>query len=314
MRVLIICRKKENAEFNTIVATQAMSLQGQGLDCTLWGINQGGLWGYFKAIPQLNRFIRANQFDVFHAHYALSGFVASLANAQPLVVSLMGSDIQHNIMLRMIAKFFSKIFWQSTIVKSEQMNRRFRVAGIQVIPNGVNLETFYQISKPQCQQKLGWDLTKKHLLFAANPSRREKNFELTKQAFSMLKNDNVELHYLDNVKPEDMPTWLNASDVVLLSSNWEGSPNVIKEAMACSRPIVSTNVGDVKWLFGKESGHFISTSCASDFAEKIKLALDFSLSNECTSGRNRILQLGLDDVNVSKKLVNLYEGVIRKYA
>jgi teichuronic acid biosynthesis glycosyltransferase TuaC len=312
LRALIICRKKDNAAFNTIVSAQVVSLQRQGVVCTLWGINKGGLLGYFKAIIQLKRFIRTNQFDIFHAHYSLSGFVASLAKAQPLVVSLMGSDIQHNIVLRIVTKIFSSLFWKSTIVKSQQMKRAFNVAGTHVVPNGVNLSVFYNMDKEKCQQKLGWDLTKKHLLFAANPLRKEKNFELSKQAFMTIKHQNLELHYLSDVLPVDMPVWFNASDVILLSSLWEGSPNVIKEAMACSRPIVSTNVGDVKWLFGDEPGHYICSFDAEDVTRNIRLAIDFAMKHGRTQGLQRLIELGLDAETTAKRIIALYQKVVDK--
>jgi len=39
--------------------------------------------------------------------------------------------------------------------------------------------------------------------------------------------------------------WLNASNVLLLTSLHEGSPTVVKEALACGLPVVSVDVGDV---------------------------------------------------------------------
>ena len=74
----------------------------------------------------------------------------------------------------------------------------------------------------------------------------------------------------------------------------EGSPNLVKEAMACNCPVVATDVGDIKWLFGDEPGYFISDFTSEDFSRKIKRALDFSITTGRTRGRERILELGLD--------------------
>jgi len=111
---------------------------------------------------------------------------------------------------------------------------------------------------------------------------------------------------------QKIPVYFAASHVALLTSLWEGSPNVVKEAMACNCPIVSTNVGDVKWLFGDEPGHFITGFTPEDVAEKIKLALEFSEKYGRTNGLNRIKDLGLDAETVAHKLIDLYKEIIRQ--
>ena len=75
---------------------------------------------------------------------------------------------------------------------------------------------------------------------------------------------------------KEIPVWYNAADVIILSSLWEGSPNVIKEAMACNRPIVTTDVGDIRWLLGNINGHYIASFTPEDFSKKIKQSINFS--------------------------------------
>jgi glycosyltransferase involved in cell wall biosynthesis len=103
---------------------------------------------------------------------------------------------------------------------------------------------------------------------------------------------------------------MNASDVLILSSLHEGSPNVIKEAMACNCPIVTTNVGDVKWVLDNTDGCYISSFDPKEYVEKIKLALEFSEKNGRTKGRDRIIELGLDSVTIAKKIINVYQKVL----
>lgn len=50
---------------------------------------------------------------------------------------------------------------------------------------------------------------------------------------------------------------MNAVDAILMTSKTEGSPQVIKEAMACNYPIVATDVSDIKYMLGGMSGHYI---------------------------------------------------------
>jgi teichuronic acid biosynthesis glycosyltransferase TuaC len=49
----------------------------------------------------------------------------------------------------------------------------------------------------------------------------------------------AELHHLRGIEYEQVPIWLNASDVLLVTSHHEGSPTIVKEALACNLPIVS---------------------------------------------------------------------------
>ena len=104
-----------------------------------------------------------------------------------------------------------------------------------------------------------------------------------------------------------MPVYLNAADVLLLTSKWEGSPNILKEAMACNCPIVSTDVGDVKWLLGDLEGHYLSSFDAVDFSKKIKQAFIFG---KRTCGRKRIYELGLDSENIADRIITIYNMVI----
>ena len=178
-----------------------------------------------------------------------------------------------------------------------------------VYPNGVDFEKVYPMNKVECQKHLGWDTSKKHFLFAASPLRPEKNYVLAKSAFDKLENDNYELHYLEYIPDSEMLYYYNSSDVILLTSKYEGSPNVIKEAMACNCPIVSVDVGDVKKVIGKTSGCFICSYEPKNVAEKINKALNFGKK---TNGRQRIIEMGLDADTVSKKIKKVYEIIIKK--
>src|SRR5690606_30979119 len=98
----------------------------------------------------------------------------------------------------------------------------------------------------------------------------------------------------------------------VLTSFMEGSPNVVKEAMACNCPIVATDVGDVKWVLGETEGCYIASFDPSDFAEKIKSALAFARQKGRTNGGQRITELGLDSETIAQRVLHVYKQVIAK--
>jgi glycosyltransferase involved in cell wall biosynthesis len=102
--------------------------------------------------------------------------------------------------------------------------------------------------------------------------------------------------------------YFNAASVVLLSSFHEGSPNVIKEAMACNVPIVATNVGDVKYIIGKTDGCHICSYEVDDVSKKIQLALEY---NKRTNGRKRIIELGLESKTIARRIVEVYKNHLK---
>jgi teichuronic acid biosynthesis glycosyltransferase TuaC len=310
MKVLFISSGNKGKS-SGIISAQAESLINQGLRIDSYLIRGKGLFGYLKNIRPLRNSLKKTHYDLVHAHYSYSAFAASIAGARPLVISLMGSDVKANRISRIVIRLFCFLFsWKCVIVKSEDMKQSLGMKKAHIIPNGVNCDCFKLINRAKCQQQLGWDQNKKHLLFAAIPRRIEKNFDLIKTVFKNLMNSEIELHILENVPYEKTVIWYNAADVVLLSSLWEGSPNVIKEAMACNRPIVATNVGDIAWLFGNTEGCYLTTFDPKDVADKINQALDFSNHHDCTSGRERIIELGLAEKTIAEKIICIYKKVL----
>lgn len=111
---------------------------------------------------------------------------------------------------------------------------------------------------------------------------------------------------------EDVNLLINAADCTLLTSFSEGSPQFVKEAMACNSPVVATDVGDIAWLFGNEPGHYLCGFDPEDVAEKIQAALEFSYKFGKTQGRKRIMALGLDSESVAGKILSIYQSVLKK--
>lgn len=309
IKVVFISSGNSNNDISAAVKKQGETLQQAGVDIEYFKIKGKWLPGYFRNIFMFRTFLKKNPNNIFHAHYALSAYVASMAGAKPLVVSLMGSDVHAGFYYKYLNKFFNHFFWTACIIKSERMKNASKITNSILIPNGVDMKIYHFHNKNNARGKLGLDKNKKFALFVANPARKEKNFSLSNLAIEKC-NKKVELLIVNDKTHEELNLFYNAADVLLLTSFHEGSPNVVKEAMACNCPVVSTDVGDVRWLFGDEPGYFLATFDPVDVAEKIKYAIDFRKKHSQTNGRTRIWELGLDSESIAGKLIDVYKNVL----
>lgn len=312
MKVLFVCSGNSKFGISPIVKSQAISLTKNKIIIDFFAIKGKGLKGYLKNLIKLRKYLSDNKYDVIHAHFSLSAIVASLSGAKPIIVSLMGSDIQANSVFRFVIRFFYKHIWDVTIVKSEKMKMDTGFCNSFVIPNGVNLNDFKFIDKIKAIETVNFNVNKKNIIWVSDPKRYEKNFQLADNAIGILNDENIMLNVVTGIAHDDIANYMYAADILLLTSFWEGSPNVVKEAMACNLPVVSTNVGDVEWLFGDEPGYFPTSFEAEDVAEKIKLALEYKENHKNTNGRQRIVELGLDSESVARKIISIYSTLIDK--
>jgi len=304
MKVIFISSGNNKDGISPIIKNQGESLKKENIDIEYFTIKGKGIRGYLKSIPKVREYLKNSSYDIVHAHYWLSAIVVSLAGAKPIVVSLMGDDVKAKRWFRWIIYIFHYLSWSNTIVKSKDMYQSLGIKAVNIVPNGVDIDRFRPIQKDIAQQEVGWDSKKKHILFTSNPNRVEKNFKLAKDAFIYMNDKNVELHYLKNIPNEKVPYYYNASDVIILTSLWEGSPNAIKEAMACNIPIVSTPVGDVEEVISKTDGCYLSSFDYKEFAFCIKRALEFG---KRTRGRDEIQHLKSE--LIAKKIVDIYKGI-----
>lgn len=306
MKVLFISSINRSGSVSPLIKNQRDSLTSNDIMIDYYGLKGIGILGYVKNIIPLRKHINQHQYEIIHAHYLLSGIIASLTFKKPILVSLMGSELFGNKLLLILARFFSRYIWNECIVKTMEMYEILRPIKAHVVPNGVNLRLFIPVGKSDSRKKLGWNINKKHILFAANPSRTEKNFQLTYDAFQLLDTSEIVLHTLENIPNDLMPFYYNAADIVMLTSHREGSPNVIKEAMACNRPIIATDVGDIKNVIGSTENCFVCDFDADQIAEKINYLLENNIQS--TNGRENIQHLS-DEV-IADKIIAIYKKML----
>lgn len=311
MKILFVFSENNKTGISNVVKNQAKSIKRNGIDIQYFGIKGKGIQGYIKNIFLLKKYLNEADIDLIHAHYSLSALCATFTfTKKPIIASLMGSDLKLKGIWNLLVSFCSSFIWKKTIIKSETMKKNQKLSNPEIIPNGVDLTRFLPQDKSNSMKEIGWSKVHQHILFLADPSREEKNYALAKASTKRVESQNTQFHTVYDIKRDKVVDYLNACDVLILTSLWEGSPNIIKEAMACNRPIVSTDVGDVRRLFGGIDGCYISTFDEKAFSDKITKALFFSEKQGRTKGRERIKELQLDSDAIAQKIIKLYKKVL----
>ena len=279
--------------------------------------------------------------DIIHAHYGLSGLLANLQRSLPVVTTYHGSDINepkvypfsrlcmslsaYNIFVMTTPKsrplspfgYFLDLFRPSDTFST---GRRKKKSGYlekdkgksilgdnkkSLIPCGVDIELFKPKDKIEARKVLGLDDEIKYILFAGAFDNKVKNAEPAIKAVSMF--SDVTLLELKGYTRNEVVLLMNAVDMVLMTSFTEGSPQFIKEAMACNCPVVSVPAGDVPMVINQVEGCYLTTYEPEEIAAKIKLAFDFGKK---TAGRERIIDLKLDLETVAERIEEVYRKVL----
>lgn len=305
MKALIVANYN-TGRFSPFVVEQVESLKKLGVEFNFYGIVGKGPFGYLKNLPRLKRKIREFKPDLIHAHYGLSGLLATLQKRVPVVVTYHGSDIHSGGFIQKLSKLAMKRSAYNIIVAQHLKDMVGEVPNCTIIPCGVDDKIFSPMDRCDARKRLGWTDSKRYVLFAGAFDREVKNPQLAKDAVASI--DNCELIELKGYTRQQVNILLNAVDCLLMTSHNEGSPQIIKEAMCCGTPIVTVNVGDVADVCGGMEGHFICTFDPQDVSDQLKKALAF---NNRTQGRDRIFEIELTNNQVAKRVLKVYQKILQ---
>lgn len=312
MKIVIVCSGTRGI-LSPFIKEQMDSLSAlDGNELLLFQIRKKGWIGYLMHLIPLLRIIKEFKPDLIHAHYGLSGLLANLQRKVPVITTFHGSDLNNSRNLK-FSKLAHKLSSASIFVEKKLMDKFKKHHGSSIIPCGVDLSTFHPVPKLQAREILHLRMANIYILFSSVFSNPVKNYPLARKSCDMVANkigQKVNLIELKGLSRESVNLFMNASDCCLLFSTSEGSPQFIKEAMACNCPIVATNVGDVDLIFGETAGCFITTHEIDDVVSKIIMVLNFSKNFDRTEGRDRILSLQLNDAHISKRIMEVYCTVI----
>jgi glycosyltransferase involved in cell wall biosynthesis len=180
---------------------------------------------------------------------------------------------------------------------------------VQVIPCGIDLERFKPLDQRQCRERLGWQPDNFHVLFATSEGDPVKRPELARAAVGLLdgKYRDVKFHVLSGTPNSEVPYWLNAADVLLLTSKHEGSPTIVKEALACRLPVVSVPVGDVRERIAGIDGCHLAEAEPEDLARKLELVYKIRQRLNCDEKLQDI-----SNQTIAARLERFYLDILRR--
>lgn len=328
MRILAVTNMYPTTEtpaLGTFVEQQITGLKKIGLEVEVIFVDRlkGGMRAYKGLGRRVNLAIKEIQPEVVHVMYGgvMADLVTRAVNNRPTIVTFHGSDILgENLsggLRKLIARYGVWASWKAAlrangiIVVSKHLDlclpKSVNHSKVRVIPCGIDVHRFKPLDQRECQSFLNWDPKHFHVLFPANggdPVKRPKLAQLAVQKLLRL-GVAAEFHCLQGIPNSEVPIWINASDVLLLTSLHEGSPVIVKEALACNLPVVSVDVGDVGERIKNIDGCYIAAADADSLAAKLT-SVHCGLRR--IEGRNKVCELSIEQI--ASKIKNFYEEVI----
>lgn len=351
MRVLEVSRYKNNFADHQLpfVTEQGESLRAAGCEVEYFLVKGN----YIKAVKALMQKIREFHPDIIHSHYGLSAITAELQSLVPVVTTFHNGETHRwyvNLMSSLMSLRAKHVIYVAPHIRQKSY---FKAKKYSIIPCGVTLQDCFLMDKAEARKKLGWSDDKKYIIFGGAFDNLRKNYPLLHDAIELLVETKTEINTVSEINIDKnfiKEKWIkvdggeqfgdivcfemrglsrsecvlrmNASDVFVLPTKNEGSPQALKEAMACNCPIVATDVADIKHLLGNLPGHYILPNMkgtpadwegdehsAKELADLLNQALAFKGQ---TKGRERIVELGYTNEQVAKRIVKIYEHILNR--
>ena len=304
MKVLFVASYNKGF-FSPFIVEQAEALRRIGCDVQYYGVVGHGIVGYSRLLSDLKRKIKSFRPDIIHAHYGLCGLLACMQRSVPVVVTYHGSDINSPAILR-YSKLAMRLAAWNIFVSEANIKRARQTRKLSLIPCGIDLTNDQLLTREEARQMLNISNDSKVVLFTGAFDNQVKNYPLAKQTIDCL--PNVELIELKGYTRQQVTLLMCAVDALLMTSFAEGSPQVIKEALACGCPIVSVDVGDVKERIQGVQGCYIAHSATPEELSHL-LTQAFLLRNK-TKGRDKIQSDGLSNDIIAEKLLKIYKNIL----
>ena len=322
MRILEVSRYKNNFADHQLpfVTEQGEAIRALGHEVDYFLVKGN----YIKAVGALKRKIYEFKPDIVHAHFGLSAITAELQSLVPVVTTFHNGETLNwhvNLISSLMSLRAKHVIYVAQHIRDLSY---FKARHYSIIPCGVPMEQMTIVPQSEARRQLGWDPNKKYILFGGAFANTRKNYALLRDAVSGLDAfGDIVCVEMKGLSRAECVLRMNACDLFALPSHSEGSPQALKEAMACNCPCLATDIADVRELFGNEPGHWILRNprktherwdgdehSLDEMTSLLREALSFSAR---THGRDRIEALQLTNEAVAKRIVKIYEQVLEEY-
>lgn len=273
-------------------------LNDEGIEVTSLGLTK---WNAAVALARLVRRWRRDRPDVvqtFLFHANIFGRIAARLAGVPSVCSGIRVAERRGGVRLLVDRLTDRLVDRHVCVSRSVADDAIARGGLParkvvVIPNGVDCDSFRN-AEPISAEELGLPSGTPFILWAGRLDP-QKHPELAIEAFAALPPEFSETKLLmagegalrgglaeliesrglgDRVRllgrRDDLPRLYRAARLFLLTSRWEGMPNVLLEAMAAGCPVVATDVEGVRELLGDdERGLIVGKATGSEVAARI---------------------------------------------
>ena len=303
--------------YGSFVSDEVDALRRTGVEVDVLFINgKTSKLNYLASPWRLRSRLGATQYDVVHVHHSFCGYVAKMQRQVPIVWTfhegeIAGSkqDAREERLDKRLAH--SKGFKQrvaqgmdAVIVVADYLKAPLGRPDAHTIPSGVDTSLFYPQDRAAARRELGLDPERSYVLFPSAPTRPGKRYELAKAAVDLV--SGAELIALDDVPHEQVPLYMNASNVMLMTSAFEASPVTVREALSCDVPVVSTAVGDVPVLAARISGCVaVDSDAPADLAAAVASVLGGATAVDGASVRG---EYSLE--STAQRVIEVYNSVL----
>jgi teichuronic acid biosynthesis glycosyltransferase TuaC len=329
MRVLVFTNMFPTAAvpfYGSFVKDEVEALRRAGVELDVYFVNGRANKLAYATMPfGFFTRIRRKHYDVVHVHHSFCGLIATLQHQIPVVWTFHEGEITGDTTdalreqpIKYVA--YSKRMKQyvarrvdALVVVAEHLRAPLGRPDAVWLPAGIDVDLFAPLDTTEAKRRLRLSEEKRYVLFPSVPSRVEKRYQLAQRAVEILRERaadaaDVELIALNNVPHEDVPVYMNASEMVLLTSAFEASPVVIREALACNVPVLSTDVGDARVMLEGIAGCAVVEADPSRIAEALRTAL---ASPRRVAGRGQMQRYSLQ--NTAQSLVSLYRSTMERH-
>ena len=330
MKILEVSRYKSNFEDHQLpfVTEQGESLRALGCDVEYFLVRGN----YLCAVKALKQKIREYKPDIVHAHFGLSAITAELQSLVPVVTTFHNGETL-NWHVNLLTSLFS-LRAKHVVYVAQHIHDLvyFKAKKYSIIPCGVNMDDCHVINQTTARQQLGFEDGVKYILFGGSFDNLRKNYTILRDAVERIEQvpwvpveggercGNIVCLEMKGLSRAECVLRMNACDLFALPSHSEGSPQALKEAMACNCPILATDIADVSTLLGNLPGHYILRNPSKtherwdadekSLDEMVTLLKEALAYNQRTNGRQRILDMGLSNEQVAERLMAIYKQLV----